>query len=93
GREKLSEAMMSYAATFLRTGDPSAENPDLPEWAPWSNEPHAPKSLILDYRYGALAIEMMDQEYTNEFLESLITTSYPPAMAAEILERLAGRKE
>ena len=93
GREELSEAMMRYAASFLETDNPNTENTDLPEWVAWSNEPAAPKSLILDYRNGALGIEMMNQEYTNEFLESLITSSYPPAMAGEILERLAGRDE
>jgi len=93
GREALSDAMMRYAASFLRTGNPSADNPDLPEWAAWSNEPGGPKSLILDYRNEALAIEMMTEEYTDEFLNTLITSSYPPATADAIFERLGGRRE
>ena len=88
GREELSAAMMRYTASFLRTGSPGAENADLPEWVAWSNEPSAPKSLILDYRNDALAVEMMAQEYTDAFLESLIISSYPPAVADALLERV-----
>lgn len=93
GHEELSDAMMKYVAGFHRTGDPNAGNMNLPEWAAWSNEPYAPKSLILDYRDDALAIEMMAEEYTDEFLDTLITSSYPADMADAILERLAGRRE
>ena len=93
GREALSDAMMRYAASFLRTGNPSAENPDLPEWAAWSNEPGGPKSLILDYRSDALAVEMMAEEYTVEFLDALITSKYLPATADAIFERLDASRE
>ncbi|MBK7948446.1 MAG: carboxylesterase family protein [Deltaproteobacteria bacterium] len=47
--ERLSHAMRSYWANFAYTHDPDrGRNDDLPDWEPWSNEPEAPKYLILD---------------------------------------------
>jgi para-nitrobenzyl esterase len=91
GRGELTDAMMRYAASFLRTDSPNTGNADLPEWVNWSNLPGAAKSLILDYREGSLAIEMMNQEYTDASLRSLVELSYAPPIAAEVLRHLSDR--
>ena len=48
GREKLSDAMMTYFAQFAKTGNPNPPGSDLPEWTPWHNEPNTPKRIIFD---------------------------------------------
>jgi carboxylesterase type B len=45
---QLSRAMMTYWANFARTGDPNTVDTALPLWHAWSNEPGAPKRMILD---------------------------------------------
>jgi len=48
GRLELSEAMVSYLAQFMRTGNPNNALSELPEWEPWSNHVGGPKVLQLD---------------------------------------------
>jgi para-nitrobenzyl esterase len=48
GREELSHAMMTYWANFARTGDPNTPDTGLPLWHAWSDEPGAPKRMLLD---------------------------------------------
>ncbi len=47
--DALSEQMRSYWTHFAATGDPArGRGGDLPTWLPWSPEPDAPHTLILD---------------------------------------------
>jgi para-nitrobenzyl esterase len=48
GRLALSEAMVSYLAQFMRTGNPNSAVSRLPEWQAWSNDVGGPKVLQLD---------------------------------------------
>ena len=45
-RERLSEAMMSYWAQFVYTGNPNRG--DLPPWHPWPNAPGGYKRIVFD---------------------------------------------
>jgi para-nitrobenzyl esterase len=48
-RGQLSRAMMSYWATFARTGNPNPGGAELPTWSPWdSSAAAAPKFIVLD---------------------------------------------
>ncbi len=67
GREALTSAVMSYAAQFLRTGNPgSGTSGDLPEWQAWSNESGDPKCILLDADPEVTLIEMSTVELTTE---------------------------
>jgi len=57
-REGLSHAMMTYWANFAKTGDPNTPHTDLPMWHAWSNEPGAPKRMILDTGDLSMSAEM-----------------------------------
>jgi para-nitrobenzyl esterase len=46
GRQALSEAMMSYWAQFMYTGDPNG--PDLPTWHAWSQSPGGTQRMVFD---------------------------------------------
>ena len=49
GRDRLSNAMMSYWANFAYTGRPArGRDGTLPEWQPWERGDGEPKMLILD---------------------------------------------
>jgi para-nitrobenzyl esterase len=64
GRDKLSNAMMSYWANFAYTGDPGrGRNGDLPEWQPWQNGDGNAKMIILDSDAGG-GIRMSSEEVT-----------------------------
>ena len=62
GRLALSEAMISYLAQFLRTGNPNNAVSGLPEWKAWSNHVGGPKTLQLDADLVREKISMGTQE-------------------------------
>jgi para-nitrobenzyl esterase len=64
GRKALSAAMMSYVASFVRTGDPNDSGSGLPRWEPWSNEPGAPRCIVFDADESSARISMTDREVT-----------------------------
>ena len=53
GREALSAQMMSYWASFARSGDPGrGARGELPAWSAWDGRPQGHKFLILDTEAG-----------------------------------------
>jgi para-nitrobenzyl esterase len=53
GREALSEQMMSYWASFARSGDPGrGARGELPAWSAWDGRPQGHKFMILDTEAG-----------------------------------------
>ena len=46
GREALSDAMVAYLKSFVRTGNPGSVNGV--SWRPWSNDKGGPKRIIFD---------------------------------------------
>ena len=77
GRQALQKAMMSYAAQFIRTGDPDAGGGDLPRWETWSNEAGAPKCIVFDATYTDARIGMMSEEVTADGVRAEVE-SLPP---------------
>ncbi len=86
GRIALSNAMMTYWAQFARTGNPNEDGSFLPAWKPWSNEPGAPKGILLDAGFTDLKIAMSDRELTAEISKKALAAE---PRAAE-LEQLVG---
>jgi para-nitrobenzyl esterase len=66
GRKALSAAMMDYAASFARTGNPNRPGSGLPAWDPWTNVPGAPRLLVLDADEKATKIAMSSLELTDD---------------------------
>ncbi len=81
GKEALSAAMMAYAASFARTGDPNPTEGGLVEWEPWSNAAGGPKCILLDAGLEAASISMSGEELT----EASVKATVPPEVA-EFLE-------
>jgi para-nitrobenzyl esterase len=53
GREALSGEMMSYWASFARSGDPGrGARGELPAWDAWNGRPQGHKFMILDTEAG-----------------------------------------
>lgn len=77
GRQALQRAMMSYAAQFMRTGDPDAGGGELPCWQAWSNEAGGPKCIVFDATYDEARIGMMSEEVTSEGVRAEVE-SLPP---------------
>jgi para-nitrobenzyl esterase len=83
GREALSSAMQRYLVSFVRAGDPNPNGPEgeaapLPYWAPWSNEPGGPKSILFDVRGERPDIRLLDREFTLEGIEADMRAELPP---------------
>ncbi len=91
GREVLTEAMMHYAASFARTGDPNGAGSGLPEWRPWSNEAGGPKCILLDVdrRDQTLDVRMSSVELTAEELQERMIAEVPEPLYSEALEYLS----
>jgi para-nitrobenzyl esterase len=83
GRTALSAAMMDYAASFVRTGDPNRSGSGLPVWQSWSNEDGGAKSLVLDADARAARIEMSDAEETEDGVFGAIDRELPADLAAK----------
>ncbi|MFA4835765.1 MAG: carboxylesterase family protein [Dehalococcoidia bacterium] len=74
GRLALSDAIMSYIAQFIRTGNPGTgkAGANLPGWEPWSNNEGGPKCILLDAGYDAIDIKMSPRELTEAGLRAEI---------------------
>ena len=89
GRKALSAAMMGYAASFVRTGNPNPPGSDLPLWVPWSNESGAAKSLVLDAGPRVPRIGMSSVEETEGAVFEAIDSDLDASLAAKTREYLA----
>lgn len=70
GRNKLSNAMMTYWANFAYTGNPNrGRNGDLPQWQAWQNGEDKPKMIILDAEDDG-GIRMSSDEMTLASLKA-----------------------
>ncbi|MEW6442275.1 MAG: carboxylesterase family protein [bacterium] len=89
GREILSAAMMQYAASFARSGDPNEPGAALPVWEPWSNDPGGPKSILFDVdRDQALNVRMSTEETTREGIRAKLAAEVPEPLYSEAIEYL-----
>ncbi len=88
GRLALTAAMMDYAASFVRTGNPNRPGSDLPLWQPWSTTEGGPKGLVLDAGLAAARIGMSEVELTDGGVFAAMDRELPPALAALTRERL-----
>jgi para-nitrobenzyl esterase len=88
GRLALSAAMMDYAASFVRTGDPNRPGSGLPAWQPWSLEEGGPKSIVLDAGLAETRISLSGVELTEEGVFAAIDRELPADLAARTREYL-----
>ncbi|MCX7981986.1 MAG: carboxylesterase family protein [Syntrophales bacterium] len=72
GRTALSQAMMSYWANFVQTGDPNRSGDNLPKWLPWSNDANGPKTILFDATLDKAMISMSTQELTEGMIEEAL---------------------
>jgi para-nitrobenzyl esterase len=63
GQEALSEDMVTYLASFARTGKPSYPRSFhwLPRWLPWSNKDGGPKRILFDADATESIIQMSNE--------------------------------
>jgi para-nitrobenzyl esterase len=74
GRDKLSDAMMSYWANFAYTGRPGrGRDGTLPEWRPWENGDGKAKMLVFDSENDG-GIRMSIEEMTLESIKAEFLT-------------------
>ena len=71
GRKELQNAIMSYMASFIKTGNPNSKVDKLPKWSKWSNN-NGSKSIIFEADFEKAKISMMNQEYKKEEILSEI---------------------
>jgi len=85
GRVALQDAIVSYLAQFIRTGDPGTGLPGsgLPRWDPWSNREGEPKYILLDATYNSLDVRMSTVELVEADIEAEIE-SLPDEIARAI---------
>ncbi|MES3008924.1 MAG: carboxylesterase family protein [Pseudomonadota bacterium] len=70
GRDKLSDAMMSYWGHFAHTGNPGAgRQSELPQWAPWQSGESNPKMMVLDSETDG-GVRMSSEEVTLESIKA-----------------------
>jgi para-nitrobenzyl esterase len=89
GRKALSAAMMDYAASFARTGNPNRQGSGLLEWVPWTNQPGAPRFIVLDAGQRALALSMSDTELTDEGVLAGVKAELPEPLRSQTLDYLS----
>lgn len=92
GREALSNAMMTYVAQFIRTGDPNKPGSEFTKvkWLPWSNEVGGPKCIIFDAAGYVADIRMTTEEMTEEAVQAK-TDALPEPLRTKVktaIERL-----
>jgi len=86
GRDALSDAIVSYEAQFIRTGDPGTgkTGSTLSRWTPWSNNEGESKCILLDAGYDAININMSTKELTETGLMAEIDKL--PASTSEAIK-------
>jgi len=84
-RKALTRAMMAYAASFARSGDPNGPGTDdLPRWEPWASEAGAPKCMLLDADLsGELHLEMWTQELSASGVRERMAREVPEPLYSE----------
>ncbi len=87
GRLALQDAITSYVAQFVRTGDPATGRPgsNLPRWSSWSNNEGEAKCILLNARYDAIDIRMSTLELTEAGIRTEIDTL--PETIAEAIRK------
>ena len=95
GRKTLSEAMMAYVGSFLRTGDPNGLGAGLPTWARWTNAAVGPKSIVFDADEArpdgeSIDIRMTTVEYTHESVCEAMYRELPRPLCDETFRYFAG---
>ena len=88
GREALSDAMMTYAANFARTGNPNETGAGLTEWTPWSNDAGEPKCILWDANEDTVEIVMSDLELTQESVNASVDPEILEPLQSESLRFL-----
>ena len=89
GRLALTDAMMRYAASFVRTGDPGRPGPGLPAWQPWSTTEGGPTCIVLDADARAVRLAMSEAELTEDRVFEALDRELSPELAAKTREYLA----
>jgi para-nitrobenzyl esterase len=70
GRDRLSDAMMSYWTNFAYTGRPGrGRSGDQPEWQAWQNGEGMPKMIVLDADDDG-GVRMSGKEVTLESIKA-----------------------
>ena len=84
GRLALSDAMVSYLAQFLRTGNPNNAVSGSPEWQAWSNDVGRPKMLQLDadLQHAQIAMDIQELSIAGIWRE---LCSEPPEIQKHVL--------
>jgi para-nitrobenzyl esterase len=89
GRVALSQAMMSYLANFVASGNPNGSGPTT--WYPWGSTSNTPpyRYISLDATATATNISMQTDSYTKAvvvaLVEALPSNFYPDAVKTLIL--------
>ncbi|MFC1889980.1 carboxylesterase/lipase family protein, partial [Thermodesulfobacteriota bacterium] len=84
GRETLTDAMMSYLAGFVHTGNPNASGRDLPTWGTWTNDEAGPKCVLFNVDGDqALDVRMSTVELTEEGLRERLVQEVPEPLYSE----------
>jgi para-nitrobenzyl esterase len=76
GRVALSQAMMSYLANFVATGDPNGSDTTT-TWQTWSNASGDPTYIIFDATPTDANISMTTGSYTKAGVKTEVETLYP----------------
>lgn len=94
GRKALSEAMMVYVSSFVRSGDPNAVDGGTaaksgrPVWEPWSNVEGGPKVVLFDVNGDEPDIRMRYEEDTIESIMALMLEKLDEPLLSQTLEYL-----
>jgi len=88
GREALTDAVMTYLAQFIKTGNPNSSEFDLPEWESWSNETDGPKYILFDADLSEAQIEMSAEELTVSRIRATMQSEMSESQYSEVIESL-----
>ena len=94
GRKALSDAMMGYVSSFVRTGDPNAVADAIaggagrPAWEPWSNADGGPKVVLFDVNGDEPDIRISYEEDTLESIMALMIEELDEPLLLQTLDYL-----